>query len=107
MEFISPHKYIKNASTNRTILTEHWLNTSRGPRTPKRTRKIPMKLGRMEERRRENEEERKGAVTTPLGGMLKVRRGSRIQGNPLTGGEISWDRRGARGLSEESAATFL
>ena len=42
IEFIFPHKCIRNTSTNATILTEHQLNTSRGPRTPKRTRKIPM-----------------------------------------------------------------
>ena len=35
VEFISPHK-----STNGTILTEHLLNTSRGPWTPKMTRNI-------------------------------------------------------------------
>ena len=41
LEFISPHKRIKNASTNGTILTEDLLNSNRGPQTPKRTRKIP------------------------------------------------------------------
>ena len=41
VEFISPHKRIKNTSTNGTILTGHWLNTNRGPWTHKRTRKIP------------------------------------------------------------------
>ena len=42
VEFISSHKRIKNTSKNGTILTEHLLNTSRGLRTPKRTRKISM-----------------------------------------------------------------
>ena len=40
-EFISHHECIKNTSTNRAVLTEPWLNSSRGPQTPKRTRKIP------------------------------------------------------------------
>ena len=37
MEFTSPHKCIKNTSTNGTILTD-LLNSSRGPQTPKWTR---------------------------------------------------------------------
>ena len=52
-EFASPHKYIKNTPTNGTILTEHLLNTSRRPRTSKRTRKIPLQLGWMKERKKE------------------------------------------------------
>ena len=28
VEFISPHQYIKNATTNGTVLTEFFLNTS-------------------------------------------------------------------------------
>ena len=38
MEFISPYKCIKNTSTNGTVLREHRLKVSRGPRSPKRTR---------------------------------------------------------------------
>ena len=38
MEFIFPHKSIKNTSTNGTILTEHQLNTSRGSWSPKSTK---------------------------------------------------------------------
>ena len=41
VEFIYPHKCIKNTFTNGKILTEHQLNTSRRAQTPKRTRKIP------------------------------------------------------------------
>lgn len=37
MELASSHKYMKNASTNGTILTAHLLNTSRRPQTPERT----------------------------------------------------------------------
>ena len=47
VEFASPHKYIKNTSTNGTVLTEHLLNTSGGSWTPIWTRKIPMQPGRM------------------------------------------------------------
>ena len=51
MEHTSPHKYIKNTSTNETVLTEHQLNTSRGPQIAKRTRKIPAQPGRMKEKK--------------------------------------------------------
>ena len=37
----SPHKYIKNTSTNGTILIEHLLNIGERPWTPKRTRNPP------------------------------------------------------------------
>ena len=37
----SPHKYIKNTSTNGTILIEHLLNIGERPWTPKRTRTPP------------------------------------------------------------------
>ena len=40
MEFLSPHKHIRNTSTSGTILPEHLLNTNRGPQTPVRTRLI-------------------------------------------------------------------
>ena len=40
MEFIFLHECIKKMSRNGIILTELLLNTSRGPWTPKRTRKI-------------------------------------------------------------------
>ena len=53
MEFSSPHKYVKNTYTDGTLLTEHLLNTSRRPRTPKRARKISTQLGRMKERKKE------------------------------------------------------
>lgn len=41
MEFIFPHRCIKN--TNGTVPTEHLLNTSREPWTPKSTRETPCK----------------------------------------------------------------
>ena len=49
-----PHKLIKNTSTLGKILTEHLLNTSRGPQTPinKKIRKIPIKPGKMRKRKR-------------------------------------------------------
>ena len=52
VEFTSPHKCIKNTSTNG-ILTKHLLNTSGRSSTPKRTRKVPMQLGRTKERKEE------------------------------------------------------
>lgn len=63
-----PHKLIKNTSTLGKILTEHLLNTSRGPQTPEWTRKIPAQPSRMKERRREKEEERKQDGTYNLVG---------------------------------------
>ena len=50
MEFISPHKYIKNTSTNGIILTEQMLNISRWLQSPKRKRKIPWQAGRKKKR---------------------------------------------------------
>ena len=55
VEFTSPHKCIKSTSTNG-ILTKHLLNTSGRSWTPKRTRKVPMQLGRMKERKERKEE---------------------------------------------------
>lgn len=53
MEFISPHKCIKNTATNGTILTEHLQKASRGPWTPERTNKIPTGgAGQKKERKR-------------------------------------------------------
>lgn len=57
MELISAHKYNKDTSTNRTILTEDQLNTCRGPWTPKRKKK--KNPSRMKEGRRGKEEEMK------------------------------------------------
>ena len=52
MELISLHKRIKNTSANVTILTEPPQKISRGPETPKRTRRIPAERGRSRERRK-------------------------------------------------------
>ena len=38
--------------TNETVLTEHLLNTSKGPQIAKTTRKIPAQPGRMKERKK-------------------------------------------------------
>ena len=42
VEFVALHKYIKNTSTNGTILKEYLLNISRRLQTHKRTRKITL-----------------------------------------------------------------
>ena len=47
VEFIPPHKYIKNTSTNGTILIEHLLNICRSLQTLKKMRKISSQPGRM------------------------------------------------------------
>ena len=60
VEFISPHQYIKNATTNGKVLTEFFLNTSWRLQTPKRTKKkkkkIPLQPDRMKEKRKEESE---------------------------------------------------
>ena len=56
---VSPHKYIKNASTHITILTEHLLNFSRRLQTPKRTRKIPLQPGGTKERKKEKRNQKR------------------------------------------------
>ena len=61
-----------------------------------------------EEGRRKRRGNRRGPL--PLRGELKERRDSHIKGSPLTGGEISWDRRGASratggGHSNQSVAS--
>ena len=89
MEFISPHKCIKNISTNGIVLTEHLLNTSRGPLTFKKTRKNTAKLGRTKEIRKEKEEKRKRDGTCTPGRELKERRDSHIRGSSLTNGRSS------------------
>ena len=60
-----PYKLVKNTSTHGKILTEHLLNTSRGPQTPikKRTRKIPIKPGKIRKREREKEADKKNDGT--------------------------------------------
>ena len=56
MDFISLGKSIKNTFTHGTVLTEHWLNTSRRRQTPKKTRKSPHTTG-LDKRKAEKEEE--------------------------------------------------
>ena len=45
-EFVSPHEYLKNTSTNGTILRENLLYISKRLQTPKRARQIPSQQGR-------------------------------------------------------------
>ena len=66
--------YAKDTSATGTVLTEHLLNTSRKPWTPKRRRKIPTQPGRMKERKKESGKRRdlwwgtKGKKTFPNSG---------------------------------------
>ena len=59
MEFVAPHKYLKNTPKNGTILTEHLLNMSGRLQTPKRTRKIPSTTGQDERKKKKRKEESK------------------------------------------------
>ena len=104
MEFTSPHKYIKNTSTNETILTEHLLNTSGEPQTPKRTRKIPTQLGRMKERKKRGN----GTRPAPLaGGAIGEERFPHSGKPPHRWRGDQLGQRGGFGDSEESAASGL
>lgn len=60
-ELTSSHKYIKNASTSGTILTEYSLYTGRRSHTTKTTRKITTQLSRSK-----GWEEQFGMGVTPL-----------------------------------------
>ena len=92
MEFITLKKYIKNTSTNETILIEHLLNISGRLQTPKRTRNIPTQLGRMKERR-EKEKRNKKRDQQPWREAEGEGRSPHSEKLPH-GGEISWDSKG-------------
>ena len=96
MEFTSSHKYIKNTSTDGTILTEHLLNISRGPWTSKRSRKIPMKPGNMKEMKKKRKKGNK-IGPGPLEGGAEREECFPHSGNPPHSGETIWDREGALG----------
>ena len=80
--------------------TEHLLNTSGGPRTPKRTRKIPMQLDRMKEKKKKRGN---GLGPAHQGGELKERRGSHTKGSPLTAGRPAGTEKELQGIGGESS----
>ena len=88
MEFTSPQKYIKNTSTNGTILTDHLLNTSRRPWKPKRTRKIPTQPGSV------------GQDLHPWWGAEEQMRSQHLGKASLTSRDTSWDRQLAHNTSK-------
>ena len=100
MELVPPHRYIKNTSTNGTVLTEQLLNISGRLWKLKRTRKIPSQLGRMKERKKEKRNQ--GGINTS-GGKLKVRRSSHTQKTPLTAGKSAGTERDLWGIRRESS----
>lgn len=69
MGFITPYKSIKNTFTKEQF-AEKRLNARRGPWTHKRTRKIPAKPARTNERR----EKRRGEVPTSQEALSPVER---------------------------------
>lgn len=94
MELISAHKYNKDTSTNRTILTEDQLNTCRGPWTPKRKKKKSQQDERRKKGKRRGDEE--GSKWHPCRGRVAEGEDSFLhQKKPLTPNRISWDKRGA------------
>ena len=97
VEFISPHKCIKSTSKNGTILTEHQLNTSSRPQTPKVPERSPR--NQVGWKKEEGKRKRKGSRMrpVPLVREMKERRGSCIRGTTLTGRKFSWNRRGTLG----------
>ena len=94
MEFASLHKYIKNTSTCETVLTEHLLNSSRKPQTPRRARKIPMQLGRKKVRKKKKEG--MGWDQHPWQGTEGEERLLHSE-QPIHRGESSWGRKGLLG----------
>ena len=74
MECTSLHRCISNASTDRTVVTEHWLNTSRSPWLPKRIMWIHAWFGRDERKKREGGGGQAGQDQHPGVGELKQRR---------------------------------
>ena len=104
VKFTSPHKCIKNASTNGRILTEHWLNISRGLRHQKgQERPRHNQVGWKKEEGRKKRRGR-GMGTAPLAGERKERRGFHKGGSLLTVGR-SVGQNGSTGLSEVSTTT--
>ena len=97
-ELICSHKYIKNACTFATILTEHLLNTSRSPQTSKRTRKSPSEAGSMKEglgeKRKEEFKKRHQQNQWEAEGEEK----SLHSEKPPYSEEISWYRKGPQGI---------
>ena len=55
-EFIPPHKYTKNTSTNGTILIEHLLNICKSLQTLKKMRKISSQDVRKKEKKKRRTE---------------------------------------------------
>ena len=96
----SPYKCIKNASTNGRILTEHWLNISRGPRHQKgQERPRHNQVGW----KKEKERKRDGNGTTGGGGEGEKRFPQGRQ--PPHSGEISGTEWEHWELSEASTTT--
>ena len=94
MEFLSPHSYMKNTSTNGTVLTGHLLNTSKRLWTPKRTRKIPAQLARMKEGKKEKRDQKRNQhLWWEAEGEERFLHSEK----PPHGGEMSWDRKGPSG----------
>ena len=83
MECISLHRCIRNTSTDRTTVTEHWLNTRRSPWQPERIMWIHAWFGRDERKKGEEGGGQAGQDQHPGVGELKQRRDSRIQRNLL------------------------
>lgn len=96
MEFVSPHKCIKNTATNGMILTCRRLAEDLGhlngqTRSPQEGQ---------DRREREKEDRKQDRKHTPgEGEELKEKRKSRTWGSPLTSREISRGRKGALGLA--------
>lgn len=91
-EFISPHKYIKNTTTNGTVLTQYPQKASRGPWTPEGQTRSPQEG---------QDRGKRGSSTGPAllgrGEELKEKKKSRTWGSPLTSRDISRVRKGALG----------
>ena len=88
---VFPHKYIRNTSTDRTILTDHLLNSSGRLWIAERVRKIPLQpLGwRKEEKRNQN---KKPAILVKSwrGGGIPTIRGKKKKSKKAYSGDVCW-----------------
>ena len=89
-EFVAPHKFLKNTSTNGIIPTELLLNSSGRLRTPKRTKE-----------KRKRKEESKKRPATLAGLKLKLSRDPHIKKDSLTEGKSARTEKELQGIKGE------
>ena len=89
MEFVAPHKFIKNTSTNGTVPTELLLNGSNRLWTPKRIKERGKKKRGIKKK------------TSNPGGKLQVRRNTHIKKDSLMEGKSAGTEKELWGIKGE------